>query len=111
MSVRKFAGVVGVVLIIVAATGLLWGLTLSEPGLLGSSRTVDCGSALRIEPMDGSSKLGGKYAEQLTDKCADEALLRRAIFWPMAGIGVLVVAGAVLIRPKQSPALSPSPQT
>lgn len=98
MSARSFAGVVGVVLIIVAATGLLWGLTLSEPGMFGSSRTVDCGSALRIEPMDGSSKIGGAHAEQLADKCADEALIRRAIFWPIGGAGLLVLAGAVLIR-------------
>lgn len=102
MSVRYFAGVVGVVLIIVAATGLLWGLTLSESGPLGSSRSVDCGSALRIEPMDGSSKLGGTYAEKLADKCADEALIRRVIFWPVGGIGVIVLAGACLVRREKS---------
>ena len=110
MSVRSFAGVVGVVLIIVAATGLLWGLTLSEPGAFGSSRTVDCGSALRIEPMNGSSKIGGTHAEKLADQCADEALIRRVIFWPLGGLGLLVLAGALLIKPSRSSELSASPQ-
>ncbi|MBF6368443.1 hypothetical protein IU469_22355 [Nocardia puris] len=102
MSIRSFAAVVGVTLIIVGAAGLLWGLSISEPAMFGS-RSVDCGSALRIEPMDGSSKIGGPHGEQLTEQCADAALVRRVIFWPIAGIGVIVLAGAALIRPARQP--------
>lgn len=109
MSVRSFAGVVGAVLIIVAATGLLWGLTLSEKGALGSNREYSCGNALRPEAWNGGSKVGGAHGERLDAQCTDAALTRRVIFWPIAGLGVLVLAGAVLIKPSRSPALSPSP--
>ena len=98
MSIRYFAGLIGATLIVVAAAGLLWGLTVSEQGGFGSTRTIDCGSALRVEPWDGSSKLSGRYAEKLTDRCTEEAFVRRAIFWPIGALGAIVLAGAVLIR-------------
>ncbi|MGX1810894.1 hypothetical protein ACWIGI_34680 [Nocardia sp. NPDC055321] len=99
MSLRAFVGVAGVVLIALAATGLLWDLTVSEAALFGTSRSVDCGNSLRIEPMDGSSRIGGGHRERLMEPCQDAALIRRAIFWPIGGIGAIALAAAALIKP------------
>ena len=103
MSVRQFIGLVGVVLIAVAATGLLWGITLTEPGLFGSDREVTCSNSITAEPWDGSSKLS---SEKLTKKCADAAFPRRAIFWPLGAVGAIALVGAVLTKPSSPKATS-----
>ncbi|MBW0274982.1 hypothetical protein ATM97_27660 [Nocardia sp. MH4] len=83
------------VLIAVAITGLLWEVKLPDPDLAGE---VTCSNSITAEPWDGSSKLGGRQAEKLAIKCADAAFPRRVIFWPLAGVGVIALAGSLLIR-------------
>lgn len=105
MSVRQFIGVVGVALITIAITGLLWGVELSDPDLAGE---VTCSNSITAEPWNGSSKLGGRQAEKLSVKCADAAFPRRVIFLPLAGIGAIALAGSLLIRREPGTVKAPS---
>ncbi|MEU3011039.1 hypothetical protein [Nocardia asteroides] len=95
MTARSFAALVGVILIVVGLAGLLWEVKLPDPDLAGE---VTCSNSLTAEPWNGSSKLGGRQAEKLAVKCADAAFPRRVIFWPLAGVGAITLAGALLIR-------------
>lgn len=95
MTVRSFAALIGAVLVVVGMTGLLWPLKPST-----SDTRLTCNNALFLDTMPAKIDLGRKGVQD----CEDKATFRRLVFGPVAGIGVIVLAGAYLVRRESAPA-------
>lgn len=112
MSPRTFAAVVGIVLIFIGIAVLAQGANVANPQ--GYS-TLDCGSALSPNT---KKLIHDADVDQLSDamlglpadaepmagvrSCEDTLSTRHMFGWPLSGLGVLLLAGAALVRTKDS---------
>lgn len=90
MTPRQFATTIGILLAIAGILALAWPVTGDyDTGLFGV-QSADCGSAFSA---DTGMLSGGPLTA-----CQDALSTRRAWTWPLFLVGVVVLAGAALIR-------------
>lgn len=92
MTLRTFAGIVGAVAIIAAIAALSMHVIVDYVGALTDS-SVDCGTALSPD---------GSYSNAPAAACKEAISDRRGWSWPLGAVGVVVLLGAILARPRSS---------
>lgn len=116
MSPRIFTVAVGVAMIIVGIVVLALGTSATNPNGWGQ---LDCGSAFNpnIDELTTEATVDGlsdamlglpEDAEPMAGVQACEAALttRHMFGWPVGGLGIVMLVGAVFVRTKNSPPLS-----
>lgn len=108
MSPKAFVAVVGVILIVVGIIVLSMGISVASPN---TGASLDCGAVLssnvdqirhdaNVDALS-DAMLGLPGAAQPmagVQECEDALSTRSVIGWLVGGVGVLVLAGALLVR-------------
>jgi hypothetical protein len=94
---RVFAAVVGGLILLVGVAALLFVKVSGDydAGMFGD-QSVDCGTAV-VADID-------MYSDDPLHACEDALGTRRAWGWPVTGVGLVVLAGGLLIRPTRQAA-------
>lgn len=91
LSPRLFAGVIGGLLAIAGAIAVMFvPVTASYQTALGITANDTCGTTLNANV--------DQFSGQVLAECEDALGARRAWGWPLTAAGVLVIAGAALVR-------------
>lgn len=110
---------VGAVLLAIGIVGLLWPITPDIGRVEGS---VSCNNALMLDTDTAKkqettnamirtrSQFPRDYPVEIAVQCEDTAQIRRIIFWPAFGIGLVTLVSAFVIRPRpEQEAETPDP--
>lgn len=106
LSPRLFAGIIGGILALVGVIAVMFvPVTTSYQTALGFTANDTCGTTLNADV--------DRFSGQVRAECEDAVGTRRAWGWPLTAAGVLVIAGAALVRsaPKDATAAEPSDPT
>lgn len=93
MTARQFAGLLGVLLAIAGVLALSLPVTADYDAGMFGNQSADCGSAL-----SANDSLGGDPLAE----CAIAISTRRAWSWPLGIVGLVVLAGTLLIQPARA---------
>ena len=97
LTPRQFIVIVGAVLLFAGFLALALPISGDYQSDIFGSQSVDCGAALGTD-MD-------LYSGEPLEACQDAVSTRRAWGWPLTALGVLVVAGGLLVQsPKRETA-------
>lgn len=110
MSLRLFAGMVAAVVILVAGAALFLPINVAESVPCGTAASLDTKPAFMADHTNELSRTmtGGENmaATDHVGDCRSAAAARKTWAIPLAGLGVIVLAGAVLVRTPQRRAVS-----
>lgn len=100
VSLRVFAGIVSAVMIIAAGLALLLPIDVAESVSCGPAVAVDTSRAAGVDRFENVRPdfIGGRPDSNLAGACQSAASSRRAWAIPAGILGVVVLAGVVLVR-------------